>query len=229
MIENDQSIEAIGKRLRYLRIMAGLSRNSLAEKANVGKTSISYWENGNSGLMTETSMNKLLDAIQEAGVCASTLWLRTGLGDPPKVISQNDPSDNKLSSNNHLKSKVKELSSNNTLDANLIKKMAEDIDSFQSFSHLAVIVKIDNSMMAPIFQKGDVVGGIWQDNFKLTTEKPCIVKYNNKLQVRWVKSSSEEGLYNISYLTFDPTHSEPFHVNDIPLQQLAPIIRVWRY
>lgn len=181
MLENDLSVTAVGKRLRYLRLLAGLSRGSLAKAAQVTETSISYWEHGKTGLISERSINKLLTAFKNAGIESSEHWLRTGLT-PLNTISTGE-----------------------NIAQKLLISLGEEIKIFTSLTPLTIVTKIEDSSLLPLFEQGDIVGGIWQTNDSLMHEKFCIVNLDNRLQVRLVKKETFE----------KPT-------------DVAPIIRLWR-
>lgn len=217
MLEGDDSATAVGKRLRRLRQMAGLSREGLAQEAEVGKSSITFWEHAKAkNPMTPRSRAKILGVIRAKGIDCNERWLLTGLGIPPR------PSVTSLSSE-------QTASGSQPITQKLISVLDEEIKLFTSISEFAVIIKIDHASMSPILEKGDIVGGIWQSASTLVGEKICIIEVAGKLQIRKVKRSTQENHFSAAYIQYDPTlEYDPFVIDNLPLIRIAPIIRVWR-
>ncbi len=222
MLENDESAIAIGKRLKHLRLLAGINRYELAEKANINKSTLSLWENAKSveGKPTNRSITKLLNAFKEAGVVCNEIWLLTGTGIAPVMVKHPTLNTNLNEVNN-----VEHL------------VVANDFQNTQTFENElklflknkgSVIYKIKHNFMYPIFRAGDMLGGIWQPSTISDDEKICIINIDNNLQVRRVRKSIHEGYFNVSYLTYDKDQIEPFEINNVSLLTIAPIIRVWR-
>lgn len=217
MLENDASPAAVGKRLRVLRSLAGLSRISLADAAGVSKTSISYWEHGQGSVIKPRSAEKILEAVEEKGIKCTETWLMTGNGPPPTAILEH----------------AKQLSpKESNVDINELS-FVQEITTFLSACRnpeKAVILKVENDSMLPFFEKGDVLGGLLLPPNKVNTtkEKICIVKINGKLDVRRVKKGTSPEKFTVSYLSYDEHCSSPFEINDVTLEFLAPVIRVWR-
>ncbi len=223
MLENDTSTAAIGKRLRYARKLADLSREELARLAGVSTTSISYWEHANdeSSKMTLKSMAKVLEALRESKVDCPERWLRAGIGHGPKHIAD--------SSLGHLTNDGGTIADNTLLSAaQPILNIGAEIQLFAAASDRAVITKVDTNCMSPALKQGDRVGGIWQPSTMLDKEDICIIDINGKMQIRRVIPTDKSGLFHIAYLTYDTGQSEPFELRDIVLEKVAPVIRVWR-
>jgi transcriptional regulator with XRE-family HTH domain len=224
MRENDASAKAQGERLRYLRVMAGLKREELAKMAGVGKTSISVWEHAtaDTSLMSMRSRTKLLKAIQEAGVTCTERWLRTGSGTVPKLIKDDEPL---ILQSPPVK---KQFQDEPDLSTRLVMQLSEEIKFFTSLGERTVVTKIDTSYLSPALEVGDIVGGLWQPSHALETGKICILKLQDKLQVRYVKPGSQPGLFHISYLPNSAQPTEVFEIQDVFIERVAPVIRVWR-
>lgn len=224
MLEGDDSPIAIGKRLRWLRRMAGFSRGELAEKAKVGESSITYWERAKSpNSMTPRSMEKVLNAVKTKRLECDERWLLTGLGLPPSIVA---PA--RTSYLSDLEQPIY-LRDNQAVLSKLISILDEELKRFTSISELAVITKIDDACMSPIFETGDIVGGLWQASSTLSGEKFCIIELDGKLQVRKVKPAAQEGLFHVTYMQHEVAgKKEAFEITSLPLKRVAPIIRVWR-
>lgn len=219
LYKNDSSAKAMGARLRYVRKLAHLKRKDLAQRASVGETTISYWEHATFGSskMTNRSMEKILKAVREAGVECSDRWLREGSGAPPQLMTRKPSIPNLMG-----------LSEEHDLITRLISNLNEEVKLFASLSSAIVVSKVDIPYMLPAFEEGDIVGGLWQSSANLKTERMCIVHINDELQIRRVKPGSQPGLFSLSYLNYAPNQIEPFEIKDVPLEKVAPIIRVWR-
>ncbi len=222
MYENDDSPTAIGARLKHLRRLSGLTALELAEKAGVSRGALSFWENAKSKTarpISPKSVSKLVDAIRNAGVLCSETWLTTGTG--PNPVTYKKGSEIILQQN--------DINSLNTSQFESIHDIEDEIIFFTNKHKKSIIHQITDDFMLPVYEIGDIVGGIWQSSGCLKgKEKTCILKVNSRLQVRRVKQSEREGLFNISYLTYSANQSEPYEINNIPLEEIAPIIRLWR-
>lgn len=206
MLENDDSLEAVGMRLKFLRTMAKLNRIELAEKANVGRTSITCWEHAQTSAMTHKSRAKILKAISDCGVNCTDEWLLTGRGPNPtlKNITHN----------------LKNEFSNSSIN--------DEIELFKNKNSRAVIYELPDNTLSPIYKKGDIVGGIWRSVSELSSCNICILEINNQLEVRQLSKSTKEGYYIASFLSIDEHSSKPFELRDIKLTSIAQISRVWR-
>jgi len=215
MFENDESAAAVGKRLRRIRQMAGLKRSELAREAEVGKTSISYWEHAKSesSLMTATSRKKILDTVRRHGVECTERWLLTGTGPEPKMAVGQPLNP------------IEPILVDVLLEGKQDITLADELRLFLSTS-LTVVIKISDSSMLPLLGKGDLVGGIWLPGSNLLSERTCIVEINGKLQARCVRRTTNN-LFHLSYTAFDANQSEPYEIKDIHLERIAPITRIW--
>lgn len=218
MIENDDSLVAVGKRLSILRTMAGWSRDGLSTAARVSAQSISYWENANGGVISAKSMEKIISAFRTKGIICSEDWIRKGAGDLP--IQQS-------------KSLRKALiqTSSDTGDTQINQETALFLALEKEKGQREIIItKIENTSMTPVFERGDIVGGIFipAHSVDLTKEQMCIIKFENKIDVRRVKKGTLPSTYHLSYFSYDPNNELPLEMNNVHLEVLAPIIRVWR-
>lgn len=211
MAEYDTSSIGIGLRLKRARQMAGYTRDMLAEKANVGKSSITYWEHAKSKPLSEKSMQKILAALEEAGVECSSAWILTGQDEPPRIKTKSDII---LTSFSSTTSEIGHLS------------MIDEMKYFSNSNPGSVICKIEDDLMAPYFVKGDFVGGIWESSFILDEPKICIVIVDEKLLVREISNGSQEDFFNLRVINFSKSHSEK--TQNIQLDRFAPVIRFWR-
>ena len=74
---------ARGKRLKTVRVMAGLTRNSLEKKHGISASTIQSWEAAKAGGLTERGLKRIIPILKEEGVFCSADWLFYGIGKPP--------------------------------------------------------------------------------------------------------------------------------------------------
>lgn len=211
MYENDDSPGARGMRLRLLRQSAKLKRGEFADIVKVSKASISYWENATNSHLSEKSAQKVIEALADRGIKCSAEWLLMGIGEGPKVVNN-----------------LKEKEGTQLPNIGLNTTTSQEIKLFKS-NLSSVIYEIKDLSMSPILQVGDIVGGIWIDpkNIK-NKEILCILEIEGKIQVRKVKKSMSDGRFDVSFASFIKDIYEPFEINGLILQKIAPIIRIWK-
>lgn len=233
MLENDDSVAAQGKRLKYLRKkIARMNTTALSEEADVGRTSISLWEGGKTeNPMTPTSRSKLLSAFKKRGIEVTERWLVEGVGDAPKVVNQssalektptyiNEKAEKNPSTNIHLEVEK--------LKFKLAANISSEIVQFTSLTESTVITKVGHSGFAPLLKPGTLVGGLWQSSALLLEEEICIIKLNDQLQVAHVRKGIKEGSFDISYNWIETQEPYVPAIKNFFLEMVAPIVRVWR-
>ncbi len=220
MLENDDSLVSVGKRLSVLRTMAGWSREGLSTAAKVSAQSISYWENANGGVVSAKSMEKLISAFLSKGIICDEEWIRKGTGDGPLQLKQGKSSRKLLtqSTNEFGNTEINE-------EIALFLALEKEKNQYET-----VITKMENNTMTPVFEKEDVLGGVLvpAHTVNLTKEQLCIIKFEDKIDVRRVKRGIIPSTFNLSYFSYDPTCDLQLEMNNVHLEKLAPIIRVWR-
>lgn len=218
-IEAAQEAIARGKRLKLLRQIAGLTRDQLAEAAEISNTTISYWENATYSGITQKGAEKVIKAISEIGIDCSVVWLMHGVGSGPNI-----PAGTVVAPPPYDVSTLGTFISGSIIGSSLQK----EIDVFVSTNRKAVITSIENTYMAPFLRKGDVVGGLWTPSEKLASQEFCIVKIENNLEVRNVQPLAKKGIFDLSYMTYAEDMTRAYQLKNIKLSELAPIIRIWR-
>lgn len=219
MLKNDESPVAIGRRLAVLRVMAGLNRHDLSQQAEVSKTSISYWEHGKGSPMTVRSIGKIIQTFNHLGIRCNEEWLKTGNGEPPINITQST------------KTPPQNIDSNVDIqNVRFCQELNIFLTTHQHLDKKIAIMKVENNSMFPAFEKDDVIGGIFLpiSSIDFSKEKNCIIKKENILDLRRVRASSNHGLFNLSYFSYDPGCSHPFECHDVKLDLIAPVLRLWR-
>lgn len=199
---NDSPI-ARGLRLKKARTMTPLSSEQMAEALNYSRQSISYWENGANGGLSQKGVSKVIPLLREHGVHCTISWLLHGVG---KEASPIEAGKNALSG----------------------ISISSEIDLFIQIHSNAVVTQLTHPFMQPFFDKEDWVGGCFLPMHEKLLGLPCIVKLENHHEVRQIKEGKKKGKYNLVFLNnaSDPQH--PFELTNVQLQEAAPIIRVWK-
>lgn len=228
---------AQGQRIRCLRDkVAQTTILPFAKKAQINKNTLSCWENGKfTRPIQAKNMAKLIKAFSLYGIEVTERWVRTGEGLPPKhhgkMLDSNDVY--MLSSQENTPEKsiaIEDSGSNNNISStDLATSLLHEIQLFAATMSKTVVTKVNHSGFAPLFEKGDWVGGIWQDATLLLEKQVCIIEFHlGQLHIAQVEKGSEEGLFNLTYFNQNIALLKPFEKTDIYLKKLAPIIRFWR-
>ncbi len=85
-IEGLSSPKARGKRLKFVRKLAGLSRKQLEKKYGISANTVQSWEVAKKGGLTERGAHRILAVIQKEGINCSIEWLLYGTGAPPRPV-----------------------------------------------------------------------------------------------------------------------------------------------
>ena len=197
---------ARGKRLRRLRSLIGFTRDELAARANVSRASMSYWENATYSGLSHKAAEKVIPVIKSQGVYCSVEWLLLGVGQEPyRVTSASAPQGN--------------------------EGIQQEIALFTSLNPHSLVTQISHNGMVPFFAQGDYIGGILQPADKVKEIDPTanyIVQFKHMSQIRRLKRDTRTGLYDLSYLNAVDGSNELFEMRGVRLDNIAPIIRVWR-
>jgi len=207
-----------GKRLRLVRKMSGLTLKELAEKYNLGVSTIKYWECATNQGLSSKGAKKIINAMQNQGIQCSYMWLMHGIGLPPQFldIHRHDSTNNPKSTDQVVYEEEKSI--------------AHEISLFCESIIDAITLTIFDDGMEPIYAMGDGVGGkrLYGEDITKTIGKNCIVETADKqLLCRRVAQSSNAGNFNL-YCINPHTLASPPHLYDVTLVSAAPISRVWR-
>lgn len=75
-----------GRRVRMVRILSGLTRQELYGKIHLSPSTINTWETGRVEL-TEIGAGRVCEAFARIGILCSKEWLLSGIGAPPRIMS----------------------------------------------------------------------------------------------------------------------------------------------
>lgn len=81
------SAETRGKRLKWLRKMADLTRQNLFERYGIKVTTQRSWEQGCATGLTEQGARRIITALQKEGLNCSISWLLYGKGPAPTIYT----------------------------------------------------------------------------------------------------------------------------------------------
>lgn len=213
MAINANKIER-GKRVRLVRNMTDLTIDDFADKIGVSNRTVKYWENGESGGLSEKGAEKIVEASDILNIQCSIIWLLYGAGFHPILTGK--------SYNNALP-----LENNITNDFNdSIKKEAH---YFISNNLNAITMQITDDGMEPYLIAGDIVGGKRKQNrdIKSALHRDCIIETKNQqLFCRRLLPGAKPKLFNLCCI--NQKASAPFIITDIEIISAAPIIWIRR-
>lgn len=199
-----------GKRVRLVRNMTDLTIDDFANKIGVSNRTIKYWENGESGGLSEKGAEKIVEANDILNIQCNVIWLLYGAGSQPILTGK--------SYNNALS-----LTNNITNDSNdSIKKEAH---YFISTNFNAITMQITDDGMEPYLIAGDIVGGKRKQNkdIKNALHKDCIIEIKNQqLFCRRLLPGTKPKLFNLCCI--NQKTSAPFIITDMEIISAAPII-----
>jgi transcriptional regulator with XRE-family HTH domain len=200
-VEDDSPI-ARGLRLRKARTMTPLSSEQMAEALGYSRQSVSYWENGANGGLSQKGAVLATRLLREHGIQCDISYLLHGIGDVTPI----QPGEKAL----------------------LGISIASETDLFVQIHSNAVVTQLTHPFMQPFFDKGDWVGGCFVPMHSKLVGLTCIVEIKKHYEVRQIKKGNKKGKYNLIFIHdgSDPQH--PFELTNVPLQKAALIIRVWK-
>jgi DNA-binding transcriptional regulator YiaG len=219
-----------GIRLRSLRKITGMVTAPFGKICNVGRTTISSWEQGINPL-TERGAKKVIHGVRTEGIHCTALWLLHGIGEPPKIIDQDKLSKlNYHTAHTPMHPVVKELPEN-YYESDLAKEIA----LFKASYSENLIHQITDNTMHPCYRPRDWVGGIIlpQEALELAHDMDCIVQLKNgiilarrvKIELLGALKLSLYGTNAASAIEYPPHR----YLTIAQINALAPIIRIWRH
>lgn len=206
------SIKERGLRLKHLRELIGQKRQAFAKNIGITRVTLSYWENASTakGGLHEEGARKVINIADKAGVVCTLPWLLYGIGKEPHAVYASKTAIDGL------------------LDSGFNLNKQKEIDLFLISSNLTAITTVSDCSMSPMFEAGDIVGGIWQPVEKIDVfDKAYIVEIEKGLQVRKIRKLNKN-LYDVFSITYTTESKFPFEIKGVNLNRVVPIIRLWR-
>jgi len=233
--ESRKSIDAQGQRIALLRErILKITQQDFAKKIPVSRNTLNCWENGNiSRPIQARNMQNLIKAFSQNGIRVSERWIRTGEGPAPDFNGASVDLQNVLLTFAHANQtvaptshqEVTETTFGNQLATSLFNEMKLFTDTFKQ----AVLAKLNHSGLAPYYEKGDWLGGLWQDSITVVDGLVYIIPLGHEqLHVAQLSKASQEGYFKLSYHSNDDSLSKSIPSNPVFLEKVALVIRFWR-
>lgn len=182
------SAKARGKRLRLVRKMSGLTLNELAEKHNLGVSTIKYWECAKNQGLSSKGAKKIIAAMQTQGVQCSYMWLMHGIGLPPQFLDV------------RFHDSTKQVPYVDQATYEEEKSIAYEISLFCEKIADAITLTVFDDSMEPVYSIGDGVGGkrLYAADLAKSIGKSCIVETeDHQLLCRRVAQGSDGSNFNL--------------------------------
>ena len=219
-LETDANLDsprARGERLRVLRKMSGLTIHKLAEKYEVGSSTIKYWECGRDKGLSAKGARKIIESMRQEGVYCTFMWLMHGVGMHPQIVDIRQSASTK-----------QVAAMNTTLEEETA--IANEIEVFCSGTPNAVTLVIYDDGMEPLYAIGDTVGGsrlVGADIAK-AVGKICIVETEDRqVLCRKLARGNTPNVFILCAINPQTTALPPNHY-DAKILSVAPISRAWK-
>jgi transcriptional regulator with XRE-family HTH domain len=207
-------IKLRGKRLRWLRNIANLSRQELENRYHVNTSTLKGWEIGRSGGLSEKGARKILKIFDRHGVLCSFEWLMYEIGIGPQI-----------------RERIKKFSVQNNIEGNDEKRlMVKGSNSFCQNNKKPMEFIVVDKGMEPYYFRGDYVGGIgyFGNNIKKTVGFNCIIQtQSGELFLRRIRKGSKQDCYDLVCTNLQADIEKPI-LYDIRLVSAAPVIWIRR-
>ena len=185
------------KRLKSLREMTGLSRESFKKRYDIPRGTIQNWETARFGGLTTKGAHLIIRAMNAEGIQCNIGWLLYGVGPTPSYMSNPD---NSILFNLEGTNGTSKEHTNVTKELLTLKNQNQDTIDFV----------INDDSMAPQFQKGDYVAGIRQfkEHIQHLVGQLCIIQTpEHGTLFRKLKKSSNGSLNTFNLLSLNPETS----------------------
>lgn len=215
ILDQKSTPEARGKRLKSLRMMAGLSRKALEDKYSVSASTMQSWEDAKAGGLTEKGAKRGIEVFRQEGIRCTVDWLLYGIGLPPQL------SDKLFQQHTQITSVFDER-----IEVTEERAIVNELLAFRQHNPDAIEYIVPDDGMAPLYRKGDYVAGKrrYNDVIDLVVGMDCIIETKeNEVLLRRLKAGSKPGLYTLVCLNPDATVSE-FAIHDQDILSAAPVI-----
>lgn len=216
-INGESTPKARGQRLRFLRKMSGLTLQKLAEKYDIGMSTIKYWECAVNEGLSNKGAKKIIHAMQKEGIQCSFMWLMHGVGTLPHIL------DIRCAGNT-----PEVITNESVLEEEL--SIANEIQFFCNKIVDSITLAVFDDGMDPHYSIGDNVGGkrLYGEHINKALGKHCIVETeDNQVFCRKIAPGSKPDRFNV-YCVNPNTTVNPPNLYDVKLSSVAPIARVWK-
>jgi transcriptional regulator with XRE-family HTH domain len=206
--------KARGKRLKRLRNLANLSRQHAAQRYGININTLKGWEIGRHGGLTSKGAKKIISMLKDYGMLCESSWLLDGEGAPP-VMYERSVFDT---------STVIELKQEIPIDE--YKQIQAEFALFAAQSPAAVLYKVIDQTMAPLYRQGEYAAGIrcYGNDINALVGVACIVEtIAGDVSLRCLKAQLQPGLYSLLALnaSADLQQTDQY---DVQLQSAAAVV-----
>jgi len=197
------------ERVRLARIMSGCDRKQFEERYSISANTLRFWENprGNSNGISPKGAQKMINALDKAGVSCSANWILEGAGSPPTILN--------------------EINVTNADHDSWIEDEAIllEVDFFRKNNPEATTLIMSDDGLEPWIKQGDYVGGIVNKKAKISNffGKICILQTDNYgTMVRKVEKNNNTK-QTVLYSTNPNSHVCPI-INDANINWFAEVV-----
>ena len=208
---SDSSAKEKARRLKQLRSITGLTAKELGERNHIPLATLKSWEAASKASLTEKGAHRIVDALQNEGVDCSVAWLLHGIGAQPRLATE----------------KEERVLADLPRKEYIVARETE-IKHFYNTYKNAVIIEVEDDAMLPFYRPGDVVGGIWQHDETLHFAKQhCLVKLKNETIIcrKLIQGTVDQHIHLCA--TNMESNAHPLMIENIQMEFIAPVIRVW--
>jgi DNA-binding transcriptional regulator YiaG len=215
MVEDIESPIAKGKRVRSARMLAGLNRKEFQVKHHIHVNTLKSWENPleNQKGLTLKGAERLIQALKKEGIICSKEWLISGVGQGPRLISEQP--------------KEFEEISPAPIAISQDEAILKEVQFFLDTNPNSIVTLVTNDLMSPFYKIGDYVGGYKRSEGEIKNfiNVNCIIESTTgiKLICRFLPTDKSK-LYRIIYLN-EPNQDDIITEDRlIYIQNAAPIV-----
>lgn len=215
ILDQKSTPEARGKRLKSLRMMAGLSRKALEDKYDVSASTMQSWEDAKAGGLTEKGAKRAIEVFRQEGIRCTVDWLLYGIGLPPQL------SDKLFQQQVQIQESFEDR-----VEITEERAIVNELLAFRQHNPDAVEFIVPDDGMTPHYQKGDYVAGKrrYNETIENVIGMDCIIETKeNEVILRRLKQGSQSGVYTLICLNPDSNVSE-FALHDREILSAAPVI-----
>lgn len=213
------SKEQRGERLKQLRQLTGsipgkpMTRAAIERKHGLSARTLKNWEVGHGAGLTETGARRVINIYQNENIGCSINWLMRGTGAAPERLLTE-----------FKKSPLAEA------QTNTLVTIHSEYDNFKSLHPEAIIFQVKDDAMMPIYQVGDIVGGVrhYANTIMHLIDSDCIIEMKTgETRLRRLQHSTIPHQYNLYGLN-PSTKIERPTLYAAEIVSAAPVVRIWR-
>lgn len=215
ILDQKSTPEARGKRLKSLRMMAGLSRKALEDKYDVSASTMQSWEDAKAGGLTEKGAKRAIEVFRQEGIRCNGDWLLFGIGTPPQLSDKLFQKQIQLHEAAEGRIEIAEE-----------RAIVNELLAFRQHNPDAVEFIMPDDGMAPLYCKGDYIAGKRRYNEAINNvlDMDCIIETKeNEVLLRRLRQGSQPGVYTMICLNPN-TNVLDFSLQDREILSAAPVI-----